>query len=227
MKNILTLAAFTLATAASSLATALPVTYTTTLGTIGPAASYKAFSFTFQAFDPVTQKLTVKTDANYGGVISGTTFGTGTGFPYTIGDLFFYNSSIKYGVAMTSHNGLTQGDLYLSPNVLNAGTVAGATAGRPNQEVQIGGGSTFIGAGTLSTLNVGGTEWVSTITFDASNAAFKTFLAGTFQFDFASATCGNDVVYGTVNGISTTPEPASMALIAGGLAVLAIRRKVA
>ena len=70
---------------------------------------------------------------------------------------------------------------------------------------------------------------VTTLAFDASNAAFRALLGATFKFEFETATCANDVVYGTVNGgISTTPEPASMAMIGGGLLALAIlRRKVA
>ena len=64
--------------------------------------------------------------------------------------------------------------------------------------------------------SLGGNHYNTQVTVN-TNAAFRAFLGGDFDFTFESATCGNDVVYGTV-----TPEPASFVMLGAGLLALGL-----
>ena len=232
MNSLLTLATFGLLTAGSSLATNLNLSYTTTLGVIGTPSQFQAHSFTFTAFDETAQKLTLNIDSNFGGGFSHGAFQPFGSGPYNIGDIFLWNNSgAKYGIAMTSHGGLVQGDLYLAPNVFTASHEVGNYAGRPNQEVRINPiGAVIEGAGTITAVNLGGYEYNTMVAVDASNPGFQHLLNGQFFFDFESATCGNDVIHGAVSGFPTTsatPEPSSLLLLGGGAVALGLMRREA
>ena len=232
MKTTLTLASLAFVAAATSSATPLNLTYTSTLGVIGTASQFQAHSFTFAAFDETSQRLTMNIDSNFGGGFSSGAFQAFGSGPYNIGDIFLWNSlGAKYGIAMSNHGGLVQGDLYMAPNSFNAYHEVGNHAGRANQKVRIDpNGAVLEGAGAISAVNLGGYEYNTTVTVDASDAGFQHLLNGQFFFNFESATCGNDVIHGTVSGIPThsaTPEPSTLVLVAGGALALALIRREA
>ena len=232
MKLLSFFATLAMLSASPSLATTLNLTYTATAGVIGAASQFQAHSFAFTAFDETTKKLTITIDSNFGGGFSHGAFQPFGSGPYNIGDIFLWDSAgDKYGIAMSNHGGLIQGDLYLAPNVFTAAHEVGAHAGRPNQEVRIDpNGAVLEGTGTISAVNLGAYEYKTAVIVDASNPNFQRMLNNRFFFDFESATCGNDVIHGSVSGFPTsaTPEPNTLLLLGGGAAVLwLIRRETA
>lgn len=121
MKTLKTFATLILLLIAPSHAITFPATFNATLGVIGDPAGFQINSFTFSNLDLGTNQLTMGIDFNYGGgfssgafqgfTIPGFTNGGGLA-ELKVGDILFKNGSTKYAVAMSGHNGLTQGSLY-------------------------------------------------------------------------------------------------------------------
>ena len=236
MKTVKTLATLTLLSIAPSLAMTFPATFNTTLGVIGDPAGFQINSFTFSNLELGTNQLTMGIDFNYGGgfiagafhsfTVPGFTNGGGD-VELKVGDILFKNGSTKYAVAMSGHNGLTQGSLYQITGTQKSQDVLGNPVGgnyRPNQAVWMSAtGASAIGSGVITASSLGGNHYNTQVKVN-TNAAFRAFLGGDFDFTFESATCGNDVVYGSV-GATVTPEPESFVMLGAGLLALGLMRR--
>ena len=182
---------------------------------------------------------------NYGGGITLSPFDSPT---VNVGDLFFYdpsNPKIKlgngsfepylFGVPLTSHDGLTAGQLYEINNpgtVQTAAQVLGNPSGvyyRPDQPVWMATGqetSVGTGHGVTVTNNNGGNgltsaEYAASVHITTSGASqfLNLFKNGQIGVVFESATCANDVLTGMVS--VGAPEPGAMSMMALGFGMLA------
>ncbi|MBI4902126.1 MAG: PEP-CTERM sorting domain-containing protein [Acidobacteria bacterium] len=173
-----------------------------------------------------TVTLTVRTNYNSGDT-------TLSGFPSSnncctlnIGDLMFRSGGSSWAVALATHGALTQANLYLVTGFLTAETVLGNPPGliyRNNSNVwgnDAGAVKTNVGAGSRNVSLLGGNEVQVEVSFVADAAFYNAINSGNFSFEFASATCGNDVIDG-----SAVPEPVSMSLMGAGLLVLGLLRR--
>jgi hypothetical protein len=154
--------------------------------------------------------------------------------------LFSVGGVVRYGIPLTPHGGSLQaGHLYLvNPGgVLSAFDVLQLGAGyvyRPEFPVWLrddGAGSVVeAAAGTLTAARTGdgvnsGAMSVS-ITFVPTAAFIAELNSGLFTAQFASATCGNDVMVAPIRlpGPEGTPEPGTLTLLLLGGAILAWRQ---
>lgn len=163
---------------------------------------------------------------------------------FYIGDVLFSSNGMFYALVLSPHDGYTVGNLYkasgfqTSSKVLIAGGVPDPMTGsgggpgipRPSLPVELAGGGTQIGAGTLHVTPNGGnglTFAEYTIT-DAFNAPAD-FLSSSFSVFDSSFACANGFLEGdgggfTGGGGGTTPEPSSWLLILPGLVLLSVAR---
>ncbi len=143
-----------------------------------------------------------------------------------VGDLMFTSGANKYAVALSTHGGLTQANLYQVASFLTAETVLGNPSGliyRNTSDVwgnDAGAIKTNSGSGTRTVSSLGGYELLVGISFSGDTAFYNAINSGNFGFEFASATCGNDVIAG-----SPVPEPVSMSLVGAGLLTIAFLRR--
>ena len=177
---------------------------------------------------------------NYGGGSSLSPFGNPS---VQVGDLFFYDPAIPqikfgtdayyqylFGVPLTSHNGMTAGQLYkiVDPTkVETAAQVLGNPANltyRTTQPVWMPSGEQSVGTGHgVVVQNYGnGTSnalYEATIHITTTGAAqfLNLFKAGQIGVVFESATCANDVL----QGLTGVPEPGAMSMMALGFGMLA------
>jgi hypothetical protein len=138
-----------------------------------------------------------------------------------VGDvLFSIGNSVKYGIALHTHDGLTAGNLYAINHALTASDVlhsACSSCYNPNELVWMdSAGASNIGNGSVLTLRIypAGAEVQAGVTFHP-DPAFLTDLANGLNVHFAAATCANDFLNGSVQ--SHAPEPGTLVLAGGAL----------
>jgi hypothetical protein len=196
-------------------------------GVIGLNGQYDIQSVAFTNLS--SSNFTVQIDFNYD-------FGDTTLSPFkvsgitlSVGDLLFNEGGQMWGVALDSHTGFNQGDLYSVTDFLTAKTVLGNPQGasyRPNNDVWMdnNGGQSIVGAGTSTTKSIGGDEVQTTLSFTPSAGLIAALNSGNLDFQFSAATCANDYISGNVTGniTSTVPEPAGFVLLGTGLIGLSL-----
>jgi hypothetical protein len=149
-----------------------------------------------------------------------------------------------YGVPLMVHDNLAAGNLYqinytadstplqTADDLLNGGNFRrdqpvwmddpGAAATYDTTLAATGSGVTVaqVGDGTTAA------KYSVTIGFVPTAAFISTFTSsGSLGIQFASAICANDIITGTTPFGGNVPEPASIALIAGGAALLLLSRR--
>jgi hypothetical protein len=224
----LTLPAFALPT--------FPLTYTDPLASADPADvigdpnQFDIASLRFASFDAGAKRFTVEILMNYGGGTSLGAFSVGGSFTnLNVGDLFFFSGSNIYAVPLVTRGSLDAGDLYRVTGTQTAQQVLGLGPDqdsnyRPNAPVWANTTrATPIGSGTVTTSTTGGPTNLKVVLSFVANDAFIAGFEGS-TFSFASATCGNDLITGTIPG-SEIPEPGTWALLGAGLVALGYMRR--
>ena len=155
-----------------------------------------------------------------------------------LGDIFFYNPDtvydpsnsattayLKFGVPLADHDGLTAGNLYQVGSSENAQTALGNPSGqfyRQNETVLITAGTLASTGNGVSIANFGNGITNALYELTVSFPTTANFLAlmqnGQIGLLFSSADCANDVLQGDVS----TPEPKSLVLFLGGLALVCV-----
>ena len=164
------------------------------------------------------------------------------GLSLIVGDLFFYSgdqvgdpsdpTGTLYAVPLdTVGRTFTAGALYQVTTDETASQALGNPTGvtyRPAETVLMTAGTLEHTTGnspvTVAKTGDNGTTtgplYEVTVSFDTTSTSFMSLVkGGQIGILFSSADCANDVIEGTVP-VTTTPEPQSLALIAGGLGML-------
>jgi hypothetical protein len=209
-----------------------PVTFTDDLASQNPAdviGDPKLFDIHYVTFSsPSANTLQIDIRFNYGG---GSSLGGFTipGFIPTlnVGDLFLRTDEATYAYVLNSHNGLATNGLYEIDATQSAKSVLGNPAGyyRPDAQVWASPtGAQLLGTGvnTVSTVGGNNTYLLSRIVLSLPAGALSD-LNGGFDFYFASATCGNDEIMGTVP--ADVPEPGTWAMLGSGLLAVGFLRR--
>lgn len=162
---------------------------------------------------------------NYGGGSSLSPFFDVTNL--SVGDLFFYNPSnpdqYLYGVPLHSHDQFTAGDVYqIGGNVTTRtaqDVLQNSTAYyRRGETVWLGASGSVTPAqtgGTVTTTSYGdgvtNALYDATVQFTNPSGFYQSLISnGQAGIAFSSATCGNDVIKGSV---AVNPEPGSIILL--------------
>ena len=174
--------------------------------------------------------LTIVIEYNYhGGDASLSPFSLGAGQPTLhVGDLLFRVGGVwKYALVLNDlnddplHDAFEPGKLYQITGAWKASEVLSPLPSgnyRPNEYVWAKeAGAVEVSTATLSTVAAIGAKLVTTaIDANVPQAIFEELQ--TAEFQFASATCGNDVLS---DGLGI-PEPATLLLLGGGLIALGL-----
>ncbi len=209
-----------------------PMTFTDDLASQNPAdviGDPKLFDIHYVTFTSLSaNKLQIDIRFNYGGGTSLSGF-TIPGFTPTlnVGDFFFETADATYAYILKGHNGLATNGFYEIENTRTARNVLGNPAGqyRPDAEVWASSnGAQILARGTNTVTTVGGNSrsLLSSIVLTLPAGALSD-LNGGFDFYFASATCGNDEITGTVP--ADVPEPGTWAMLGSGLLAVGFLRR--
>lgn len=197
---------------------------------IGDPNLFDISSLRFASFDAGEKRFTVEIFMNYGGGTSLSSFSIGGAFTnLNVGDLLFFSGSNIYAVPLVSRGALDAGDLYRVTGTQTAKEVLGLGSDqdanyRPDAPVwAITTRANPIGEGTVDATSTGGPNNLKVVLSFIANDEFINGFEGS-SFSFASATCGNDLITGTIpNG--EIPEPSTWALLGGGLVALGYMRR--
>jgi len=194
-------------------------------------------------FDLESFSLTLDPAAMTGQIVTKFNFGGGTtldpflddGVRLQAADVFFrVNGAIRYGIPLTSHEGLLEAGALYSVNsgegVLTAQQVLQLATGyayRAQTAVWLqdddNGSITMIAPGSIAVAAGGNGVTAGRVQATVSFAITPEFVASlnsrTMVVDFSSATCGNDILsFGVDPG--QNPEPSTFLLMGGGLLIL-------
>lgn len=227
---------FFLAILTASAAAALPsypITFTDALDTQNPAdvignPEYFEIHYLSLVGAPA-DTLQVDIRFNFGGGASLSPFNISGFTPsLSVGDLFFKTATADYAFILNGHDGLATSGLYQITGTQNARTVLGNPAGtyRPDAEVWASpSGAQLISTGTrtVSTVNGNSTNLLASLYIPLTGPVLSGLNNG-FDVYFASATCGNDEILGTVPDTSV-PEPGTLATLGAGLVLAGLFRR--
>lgn len=225
--------AFLAASATWALPT-LPVTFQDELDSqnpndvIGDPAYFEIDNLKLVSLTGNTMQVDIR--FNYGGGASLSPF-TINGFDamLRVGDLFLNTTAGTYAYILSGHDGLASSGLYKITGTQSSASVLGNPAGSYRPDAQVwasANGAQLISAGTTNVSTVGGvkTQLLASILLTLDGAGTASLDNG-FSVYFASATCGNDEISGSVPA-SSVPEPGTWAMFGAGLIGLGlIRRK--
>jgi hypothetical protein len=166
---------------------------------------------------------------NFGGGTSLSGFNI-DGFSPTlkVGDLFFRTPANTYAYILKGHNGLVANGLYDITGTQDARSVLGDPSGsyRPDAPVWASpNGAQLLSTGSRSTAIVNNqpTNLLVSLYLPMTATMISDLNQG-FDVYFASATCGNDEITGSVPP-SGLPEPGTWALLGGGLIAAGFLRR--
>ncbi|MFN0101037.1 MAG: PEP-CTERM sorting domain-containing protein [Bryobacteraceae bacterium] len=167
---------------------------------------------------------------NYGGGASLSPFNI-SGFAPTlnVGDLFFRTPANTYAFILNTHNGLTTNGLYKITGTQTAQSVLGnPSSGTYRNTAQVwaspaGAQLLSTGSSSVSIVNNNSTNLLASLYMPLTNTMMADLDNG-FSVYFASATCGNDEITGTVPP-SAVPEPGTWATLGAGLAAIGLYRR--
>mgnify|MGYP000042663296 CR=1 FL=1 len=166
---------------------------------------------------------------NYGGGASLNPFDISSTFPtLRVGDLFLRTNANTYAFILNSHDGLSTNGLYQIAATQSAQTVLGNPSGsyRPAARVwadPAGAQLLSTGSSTITTVNGASTFLLATLYLPLTGNTLADLNNG-FDIYFASATCGNDEITGSVPPTGV-PEPGTWAMLGAGLVALGLYRR--
>ena len=178
---------------------------------------------------PTGNNLQVEIRFNYGGGASLNAFNISNFAPaLNVGDLFFRTADSTFAYILRSHNGLATNGLYEITGTQSAQTVLGNPSGSYRNNSQVWASPTnaqllSTGTSNIVTVNNQPTNLLATFVIPLS-VSLVGELSNGFDVYFASATCGNDEVFGSVPA-SPVPEPGTWAMIGGGFLLIGLLRR--
>jgi len=233
MRFLHTLSLGLLAAATTFALPTLPVTFQDELDSqnssdvIGDPALFEIFNLSVAGASG--NNLQVDIRFNYGGGTSLDPF-TINGFnpALNVGDLILRTTNATYAFILNSHNGLAEDGFYRVTGTRSASSVLGSPSGSYRPDAQVWARSTgaqLLSTGTSTITTVGGvsTQLLASLLIPLDSTTISDLDKG-FSVYFASATCGNDEITGTVPPTGV-PEPGTWAMMGAGLIGLGLLRR--
>jgi hypothetical protein len=205
---------------------------------IGNPAQFEIYTLTLNGITGDTLRVDIR--FNYGGGANFSPFNI-NGFAPTlhVGDLFFHTPTADYAFILNGHNGLVTSGLYQITGTQSAQTVLGnPSSGTYRNSAPVWAsptGATLLstGSSSVSTVDNVATSLLASLFIPLPAGVIETLENG-FDIYFASATCGNDEIFGTVLGEpggdppgDPVPEPATLMTMGAGLVLAGLLRRKA